>query len=114
MLDPIGTFETICDNFILYIKTAFRTRYPSLETERERLLRGQNGGNSSVFHREPWIEPIPAYLKTVRLADLPLEVLPSFDASGLKEFSEFCSIGLVGNNRLYLHQEEMLRLAASG
>ena len=39
MIDPIGAFDTIRDNFILYIKTAFGTRFPSVEAEREALLR---------------------------------------------------------------------------
>jgi len=39
MRDPIGAFETIRDNFLLYVKTAFATQYPGLERERIRLLK---------------------------------------------------------------------------
>ena len=35
MRDPIGAFDTIKDNLIRYIKTAFRTKFDSLEQERE-------------------------------------------------------------------------------
>ena len=54
MKDPIGSYNTIKDNFILYIKTVFGTRFESLEKEREELLR-QNG----IITQEPWIEPMP-------------------------------------------------------
>jgi len=39
MNDPIGAFEKIRDNFILYLKTAFGTQFPGLEREREEMLR---------------------------------------------------------------------------
>ena len=38
MKDPIGSFETIRDNFLRYVKTAFKTKFESLEEERETLM----------------------------------------------------------------------------
>ena len=38
MKDPVGSFENIKENFIRYVKTAFKTKFDSLEKEREELL----------------------------------------------------------------------------
>ena len=50
MNDPVGAFEQIRDGVLLYLKTAFATQYPSVEIERERLLR-----TLRTFYQEPWI-----------------------------------------------------------
>src|SRR5262245_56337816 len=57
--DPIGASERIRDNFLLYLRTAFSTQYPSIEDEREQRLR-----QPGVFYQEPWIEPLPRYQRT--------------------------------------------------
>ena len=36
--DPVKAFQEIEENFLLYVKTAFATKFPSLEHERDRLL----------------------------------------------------------------------------
>ena len=51
LTDPLGAFERLRDNFILYVQTAFRTRFPSLEEERLELLR-----RTGMFHQIPYIE----------------------------------------------------------
>jgi hypothetical protein len=56
MYDPVGAFEKIKENFLLYIKTAFATRFPEIEQERENKLL-----EDGVFCQEPWIEPLPRY-----------------------------------------------------
>ena len=38
MKDPIGSFETIKENFIRYVKTAFGTKFDGVEKERYDLL----------------------------------------------------------------------------
>jgi len=53
MNDPIGAFEKIRDNFILYLKTAFGTQFPGLEREREAMLR-----RPGILNQQPWIEPL--------------------------------------------------------
>lgn len=39
MRNPIGVFDEIKNNSISYIKTAFGTQFPSIEEERELLLK---------------------------------------------------------------------------
>ena len=56
LINPIYSYKEIKENFILYVKTAFGTRYDSIEKEREELL-----NTDSIASREPWIEPLPSY-----------------------------------------------------
>ena len=109
MIDPIGTFEEIRDNFILYIKTAFGTQFPAIEDEREQLLR-----SPGVFHQEPWIEPLPKYKQVERLKSLSRADLPSVTKEALTELDGLTSCGLLGDYRLFTHQVEMLEKSASG
>ncbi len=72
MKDPIGSFETIRDNFLRYVKTAFKTKFESLEEERETLMH-----NDKVLYREPWIEPLPEYESSgKKIHDLEEQDLP--------------------------------------
>ncbi|MBN8708007.1 MAG: DEAD/DEAH box helicase [Verrucomicrobia bacterium] len=114
MNDPIGTFNRIRDNFILYVKTAFRTQYPSLETERETLLRATAENEPGIFYRDPWIEPLPRYQQARPVQDLTAEDLPGLDANTSAAFKELAQCGLVGNYALYSHQLEMLQLSLCG
>jgi DEAD/DEAH box helicase domain-containing protein len=110
MIDPIGAFDTIRDNFILYIKTAFGTRFPSIEEEREALLR-----KPQVLCQEPWIEPLPVYRtsgKTVQ--DLTGEDLPGLREQEIADFKSLVSCGLFSDYELFTHQAEMLRKALCG
>jgi DEAD/DEAH box helicase domain-containing protein len=110
MRDPVGAFEEVRENFILYVKTAFGTRFEGLERERERLLR-----HSPVFCREPWIEPLPRYEssgKTVQ--DLTPEDVPGLNAALLQDFKDLVSLRLAGGYQLHRHQAEMLQKALAG
>ncbi|HAO12574.1 MAG TPA: DEAD/DEAH box helicase [Planktothrix sp. UBA8407] len=110
MYDPVGAFEKIRENFLLYIKTAFATRFPEIEQEREEILR-QYG----VFCQEPWIEPLPRYKRSGKtIHQLELTDVPGLDETTLKEFQELAACGLVGDYQLYSHQLEMLKKALSG
>ena len=40
LINPIYAYKEIKENFILYVKTAFGTRYDCLEKEREEFLKG--------------------------------------------------------------------------
>ena len=116
LINPVNSFEEIKENFILYVKTAFGTRYMSndpneetLEKKREELL-----NKDKVFYREPWIEPIMAYksydhrIKEVDLNDLMGE-------QSKTKFIEFSNIGLLKDGyALHAHQEDMLKKALSG
>ncbi|MEG4842342.1 DEAD/DEAH box helicase [Microcoleus sp. B9-D4] len=110
MHNPINAFNTIRDNFLLYVKTAFGTQFPEIERERERLLR-----QPGAFHQEPWIEPMPSYQKSGKtINDLDLSNVPGLDETALQDFKQLASCGLVGNYELYEHQIEMLRQALAG
>ena len=122
LLDPIKSFEEIRDNYILYLKTAFGSRFKehigdvsSFEEEREALLL-----KDQVLCREPWIEPIPSYKKTLdgagrgrTINDLSVADFPGMDERTIKLFQEFISTGLM-SYPLYLHQYNMLKQALEG
>ncbi|MFX0114509.1 MAG: DEAD/DEAH box helicase [Candidatus Hodarchaeota archaeon] len=109
MKDPIGSFERIRDNFILYIKTAFGTQFPGLEKEREALLRFPG-----ILNQEPWIEPLPQYVTGKRLNGLITDDVPGLGASPLERLKSLATCGLIGNYPLYTHQLEMLRRVTEG
>lgn len=110
MQDPIGAFDKIRDNLILYIKTAFGTQFPEIEQERERLLR-----QTGAFYQEPWIEPLPRYLKSGKTIDnLEVSDVPTLDANALQDFKDLANCGLVGNYELYSHQIKMMSKALEG
>ena len=64
MIDPIGIFERIRDNFMRYVQTAFGTRFASIERERAFLLR-----QPGTLTQEPWVEPLPRYLSSEKTID---------------------------------------------
>lgn len=122
LVDPIKSFEEIRDNYILYIKTAFGSRFKenvegstSFEHEREALLR-----RDQVLSREPWIEPIPAYEKQVdatgkgmTIKDFPESSFPGMTPSSISLFKEFIEKGLM-SYPLYQHQYQMLHQSLKG
>ena len=114
MNDPIGAFDQIRDNFLLYVKTAFGTRFPSLEAEREALLRQTAEGAPGIFHQEPWIEPLPRYQTAKRIAEITPRDLPQLDDATLHDFAALASCGLVGDFELFRHQFQMLETALAG
>lgn len=110
MIDPITAFESVRDQFLLYVQTAFRTRFPAIERDREALLR-----QPGAFCQSPWIEPLPRYRQTNKgVADLRLEDVPNLDAESLEDFKALALAGLVGDFPLYRHQLDMLQAAARG
>jgi ATP-dependent helicase YprA (DUF1998 family) len=111
MIDPIGAFDTIRDNFIRYVKTAFGTRFPTIEDEREALLRTER-----VLCQEPWIEPLPLYESSGKtIDDLTSDDLPYMDEDQMNNFKALVKCGLFDANRqLYRHQESTLKKALEG
>jgi ATP-dependent helicase YprA (DUF1998 family) len=114
MQDPLGAFDRVRDNFLLYIKTAFRTQFPSFEREREDLLRKTSADDPGIFYQDPWIEPLPRYLPAKKLSELVPADLPGFDAAAIREFADFASRGLVSDFALFQHQLQMLTRAVAG
>ena len=117
LINPIYAYKEIKDNFILYIKTAFGTRYESVENEREELLR-----TDQVASREPWIEPMPTYEnvkmddgKELRISTLRPSDLPGMNVAAQQLFKDFINKGLIsGDYPIYRHQAEMLRKSLEG
>ena len=116
LINPIYAYKEIKDNFLLYVKTAFGTRYDSLEKERDQLLR-----SDQVASREPWIEPLPAYknvergTEKLRISTLTSSDLPGMSGPAQQLYKDFIVRGLVqGDYPIYYHQAEMLRKALSG
>jgi len=111
MKDPIGSFETIKENFIRYIKTAFRTKFEGIEKERYDLL-----NYDRVLYRKPWIEPLPDYVSSgKKINDLTLEDLGNaLSEAEVRTFKGLVNTGLVGDFPLYSHQAEMLKQVLLG
>lgn len=117
LINPIHAYKEIKDNFILYVKTAFGTRYKSIEKEREDLLR-----TDQVASREPWIEPLPAYKNVtldggglLSISSLRQSDVPGMNENALTLFKEFITKGLIKRDYpIYQHQAEMLKKALSG
>lgn len=111
MKDPVGSFEIIKENFIRYVKTAFRTNFEGVEKERYDLL-----NYDKVLYRKPWIEPLPDYISSgKKISELTLEDLGNaLNETEAHTFKGLVGTGLVGDFELYLHQAEMLKQALLG
>ena len=108
-MDVLRSFEKIRDSYIDYVRTAFSTRYPSLEAERERLLMERG-----VVCQEPWVEPIPSYVTVKKIHETTELDVPGLSKREIEEFQEFASCGLLGDFKLFDHQIDMLRKSLSG
>jgi DEAD/DEAH box helicase domain-containing protein len=108
MNNPIQVFENIRENFILYLETAFGTRYSDFEAERNELMK-----RDKVFARAPWIEPLPTY-KTSEFTIDEITDIPNLNYEELIIFKRLVKAGLFGENKLYHHQWEMLTQAMAG
>ncbi|MFC5452190.1 DEAD/DEAH box helicase [Paenibacillus aestuarii] len=110
MQDPIGAFDKIKENFLLYIKTAFGTRFPGLEEERDRLLK-----KDQILSREPLIEPLPRYKSSEKsVSSLSANDLPGLTDEQRTAFKKLSLSGLVKDFPLHSHQATMLQRALQG
>ncbi len=112
MKDPIGSFETIKENFIRYVETAFGTKFDGIEKERYALL-----NYDKVLYRKPWIEPLPDYISSnKRIDNLTLEDLGNaLNENEANTFRELVKTGLFQSTiKLHSHQAEMLKAALEG
>lgn len=110
--EPITAFESIRDRFILYLKTAFRSRFKTLENEKEKLLLAPG-----PLYQQPYIEVLPEYApSSKRLEELGLEDLPQLQSVATVEAYKALLTGhlLSQGDHLYRHQLEMLQLSLSG
>lgn len=112
MQNPLGSFERIRDSFILYVRTAFGTRFDTLEHEREKLLK-----NTRAFYQEPWVEPLPRYRSSGKsIPDLGAGDLPGMSDEEIRAFKELVLCGLIDKPeiQLYSHQLAMLQTVLRG
>lgn len=112
MKDPIGSFETIKENFIRYVETAFGTKFEGIERERYALL-----NYDKVLYRKPWIEPLPDYVSSnKRIDELSLADLGNaLNTNEANTFKELVKNGLFpAGIKLHSHQIEMLKQALEG
>lgn len=110
MNDPSSSYTELKSSVIRYIKTAFGTRSPSFEDEREQLLDADGG-----LFQEPYIEPILAYRAGKKLEDLDSDDLGGLTDDGVLAFKELCGAKLFsGGYPLFSHQQAMLRHSLGG
>jgi DEAD/DEAH box helicase domain-containing protein len=112
MIDPIGSYEKIRDNFISYVKTAFGTKYESIENERESLLKLYG-----TLAQEPYVEVIPQYKISKPIKDLTIQDFgnpENISIDVLELIKDFFLCGLIGDFPLYSHQLEMFRRSLLG
>lgn len=109
MNDPIGSFDTIRDNFIRYVETAFRTKFDApgeFEDQRNQLLH-----RDGVLYRQPWVEPLPEYQSSNKtVAQLTDADLPHLSPAQRDLLRGLIQAGLIDNPsvELYQHQTQML------
>lgn len=112
MRNPIQSFDTIKNNYIRYIETAFGTRFEKLEEERRDLL-----NTDKVLYREPWIEPLFDYQSSEKkIDDLSAgDVARNMTPEQLDIFKGLVKCGLFpADIPLYQHQAKMLNDAMGG
>src|SRR5262249_7950961 len=110
LTDPLGAFSRLRDQLILYVQTAFRTRFPSLEAEREQLLR-----SFGQIHQPPYVEPRVKYPGHRRLDELTEQDL-NMTAPCRRAFLALLERGMFRGSppSLYRHQVEMLSAVLAG
>ncbi|UOQ75311.1 DEAD/DEAH box helicase [Hymenobacter cellulosilyticus] len=111
MLNPLGTFDALVEDLILYMRTAFNIKSPALDSRRESLLRSDR-----VLFRQPWVEVLTEYKSDRKITELTEEDLPGFvDSKARERFASLVSAGLIDpKHKLYTHQTAMLRESLRG
>ncbi|MBV7530467.1 DEAD/DEAH box helicase [Chitinophaga sp. sic0106] len=111
MRDPIFAFDTIKENYIRYIETAFGTKFENVEKERRKTL-----NTDRILYREPWIEPLPDYKSSNKTIDqLTTDDVKNISPEELEIFKGLVKTGLFpANIPLHFHQTQMLKKATEG
>ena len=111
MNDPVLAFDTIRDNFVRYVKTAFGTQSEGIEKERESLLH-----TDRVLYREPWVETLPDYEQSGKTIDTFITAdLPALGPAEQRTFQGLVRNGLIPPAiTLHAHQAQMLRQSLAG
>jgi ATP-dependent helicase YprA (DUF1998 family) len=111
MKDPIVHIETIKENFIRYVQTAFGTKFEGIE----RKICSAQLRQSALS--QTWIEPLPDYVSSNKsIDDLTLEDLGNaLNTNEANTFKELVKTGLFpAGIKLHAHQAEMLKKALEG
>lgn len=108
--EPITAFEVIRDKFILYLQTAYRTRFGPLEEAKEHLLKTTN-----ALYQPPYVELLPEYQPSdCKVQDLNEDDLPGY-GEALDTYRKLVADNLFSSeNSLYQHQYNMLCQAIRG
>lgn len=111
-IEPISAYEAIRERFILYLKTAYRTRFKELEAEKDRLIL-----QTDALSQPPYVEVLPEYASSgKKVGSLTLDDLPAMqDERSLMAFQAIISGHLFPKEiPLYAHQFNMLTQAMAG
>jgi len=116
MRNPLEAYAAIHKDFALYLRTAYGTKYDSLEQERAKLYSEPFEVNPGSFHRHPWIEPLPRYATIGKTLVQSANDGLGWSSSVLSDLQAFCySSGFLSPSfSLYEHQRDMLGLAGRG
>lgn len=120
MFDPIGAFNRMTEQFLVYLDTAYRIEDPSVAENRRKLL--SEFGSLAL---DPIFEAVPRYVQwehgLEQLVEHGSDVLPGFTREQRLAFAQLAlsglfdgepaenAIGLKGRFRPYRHQVEMLQ-----
>jgi len=107
MTNPLAIFEKLRDTYLRYLDSPFDLRYPDLVSERRQLI-----DIDGRLHRDPLIEPVPAYQDCGENFQQVAQSLssPSWAPSDIADLSDFVSQGLFPPEReMYSHQRQVFQ-----
>ena len=114
--DPLGEFERSVEDILVYLDTAFATRWREVNEERNDLLR-----SSEELFQVPFVEVLPTFRSSDQLPSDLSTLLQNngIDAEVANLFTQMMQIGLLHSLHqsgacLYQHQTRMLTEAVSG
>lgn len=109
--NPVKAFEEIKKNYLLYLKTAYHTRFDELNQQLDELWNEE--GN---LYKYPYIEALPQYQShSLKFDELPSEYFNITEEKTIKLIKDFISAGLFDRKRIpYSHQAEMLKESLAG
>ena len=115
MKDPLSLFQSIREDFVDYIGTAFRTRFESFEAERRKILEQPfSDQNPGGFYQHPWIELVPKYESGDRIGVWNGTPPSLWNQDVMDDLESFASASTFFTTGMYAHQREMLNLAGCG
>lgn len=113
MKNPLKVFDEVKSDFSLYLRTAYGTKYDSIEQERAEIYGKPFDINGESFHQIPWIEPLPRYHSIGRDLKSFSDGELGWSKETLHELQDFCYASgfLSPKFSIYEHQLDMIKLA---